>query len=108
MISDTNVLRVIVTVSAVTMGLRLAPFILMAQLSDNQYFKYIGQRMPVGVMTLLVVYSFIHVDFTIEPYGVPQILSALLVLLVYWYRKNALASIGIGVAVHLTLVNFIF
>ncbi len=105
---DSDIFWIVLTVSAVTVGLRAAPFILMAYVSDNRYLKYIGEKMPVGVMTLLVVYTFIHVDFTVKPYGLLQAVSALLVSLLYGHGKNALLSIGIGLGVHLLLLNWIF
>lgn len=41
--------------------------------------------MPVSVMILLVVYTFIRLDFTVELYGLPQVISTLLVaFLLVW------------------------
>lgn len=44
MISDTHVLWVVVTFSAVTFGLRTDPLIVMDYLSDNRYLEYIGRK----------------------------------------------------------------
>ncbi|WP_258087304.1 branched-chain amino acid transporter permease [Xenorhabdus bovienii] len=106
--SEINILWTVLTVSVITVILRAIPFILVDLLSNNEYLKHIGNKMPVGVMFLLVVYTFIHIDFTAIPYGIPQIISTLLVILFYWYSRNALTSIGFGLAVHLLLANWVF
>lgn len=107
MASGVNYIWVIITVALVTFILRLAPFILMEGLSSNQYLKYISEKMPVGVMLLLVVYTFINVDFGVYPHGIPQLVSTVLVLTIYWYTKNTLITIGLGIFAHLLLVNLI-
>ncbi|MDO6705837.1 branched-chain amino acid transporter permease [Photobacterium sp. 1_MG-2023] len=105
MIPDHHVLTTILTIAAVTLLLRALPFVLMDVLAKSQYLKFIGQKMPVGVMILLVVYTFIHVDFTVAPYGIPQIISTLLAAVLYWFLNNALAAISVGLAAYLMFVN---
>ena len=101
-----DILLIILTVSAVTVLLRIIPFLAMEKLSSNQYLEYIGTKMPVGIMILLVVYTFLYVDFSKNPYGVPQIVSSLVVFAAYWYSKNALTAIGVGLGIHLSIVNY--
>lgn len=103
---DFSVFLMILTVALVTLALRIAPFFVMDKLSSSQYLKYISEKMPVGIMVLLVVYTFIHIDFQVAPYGLPQLISAFCVLAIYWFTKNALASIGIGLLIHLAIANF--
>ena len=102
---DLKTLSIILTATVVTFALRVAPFILMDRISSNQYLKYIGTKMPIGIMILLVAYTFINTDFLDSPYGIPQIISSLAVLVLYWYLKNPLTAIGIGLMTHLALVN---
>ncbi|OUY08444.1 AzlD domain-containing protein [Acinetobacter populi] len=106
--SNFYIINVIIVVALVTIGLRIAPFILMDKLTNNTYLRYIGRKMPVGVMILLVLYTFLHIDFSISPYGLPYILAALVVILIYGYFKNILLAIVGGLFIHLILVNFIF
>ncbi len=104
--NDLDIFLIILTVSVVTVILRVTPFVVMDKLSSNQYLKYIGAKMPVGIMVLLVVYTFLHIDFSTSPYGIPQVVSSLVVFAAYWYSKNALVAIGVGLGVHLSIVNY--
>ncbi|MCW7556019.1 AzlD domain-containing protein [Endozoicomonas gorgoniicola] len=102
---DFTTLLIIITVTIVTFTLRMTPFILMDKISSSQYLKYIGNKMPIGIMIILVAYTFIDTDFLNSPYGVPQLISSLAVLALYWYLKNSLIAIAIGLMTYLTLVN---
>ncbi|MBD1557134.1 branched-chain amino acid transporter [Vibrio sp. S9_S30] len=106
--SDLEIFLIILTVSVVTVILRVMPFAVMDKLSSNQYLEYIGTKMPVGIMVLLVAYTFLHIDFTSAPYGLPQFISSFAVFGAYWYSKNALVAIGVGLAIHLSIVNYAF
>jgi len=105
MISDLNVLLVVLIVAAVTILLRAIPFIIVEAISNNQYLIYIGSKMSVGVMVLLVAYTFLDVEFTKPPYGISQVTSLLIAVGLYWRLNNALISIGISLAVHLVIIN---
>lgn len=105
--NDLDVLAVIAVVALVTVVLRATPFFAMRLLSRNHYLSFLGERMPVGVMVLLVAYTFKDVDFTSYPYGLPPTVSVLVALLFHWLTANALLSIGLGLACHLLIVNVI-
>ncbi|SIO95798.1 branched-chain amino acid transporter permease [Vibrio spartinae] len=104
--SGLEIFLIILTVSTVTILLRVTPFVVMDKLSSNKYLEYIGAKMPIGIMVLLVAYTFLHIDFSTAPYGIPQVISSLVVFAAYWYSKNALAAIGIGLGIHLFIVNY--
>ncbi|MFT4021644.1 MAG: AzlD domain-containing protein [Acinetobacter sp.] len=106
--SNFEIFSIIAVVAMITIALRVTPFIVMDKLSKNDYLQFIGQKMPVGVMILLVLYTFLHVDFTTPPYGAAYILAALVVLIIYGFSKNILISIAGGLFAHLFLVNIIF
>ncbi|MFC3033786.1 branched-chain amino acid transporter permease [Pseudoalteromonas fenneropenaei] len=104
--SGLEIFFIISTVSVVTVLLRVIPFIVKGKLASNQYLEYIGTKMPVGIMILLVAYTFLHIDFSTAPYGIPQLVSSLVVFLAYWFKRNALVAIGIGLGIHLSIVNY--
>jgi branched-subunit amino acid transport protein AzlD len=105
MIEDIYVFKVIIVTAAVTVLLRTIPFIAVKTLSSNKYLKFIGKKMPIGVMTLLVTYTLIDIDFSVPPYGLPQLVSLIIALILYWKFNNALLSIGIALILHLLIVN---
>jgi branched-subunit amino acid transport protein AzlD len=107
MIDDFYVFSVIVVIAAVTVALRAAPFVAMDALSGNRYLLYLGRRMPIGVMVLLVLYTLKDIEFSVYPYGAPLLISMTIALVLYWRTKNALIGIGVGLACNLLAVNVI-
>jgi branched-subunit amino acid transport protein AzlD len=105
--SDVRALTVIATISVVTVLLRLIPFLALERLADNGYLRYLGARMPTGVMVLLVAYTLKDLNFTEYPYGLPNLSALALSAGLYWRTRNSLASIGLGLALYLVVVNAI-
>lgn len=107
MVTDTHALTVIVVISIVTVALRVAPFFVLGKLSSSGYLQFIGEKMPTGVMVLLVAYTIKDLDVTVYPYGLPTLVSLCVAAGMYWYTDNSLLSIGGGVALYMTLVNVV-
>ena len=107
MVDDARALAVILTISAVTIILRLTPFLAIDKLSSSSYLRFLGKKMPTGVMILLVSYTLIDQDVTIYPYGLPSLGAMLLSVLLYWTTKNSLLSIGLGLVSYMVAVNVI-
>lgn len=107
MTDDLHVLAVICVISVVTVALRAVPFFAIRMLSRSRYLAYLGERMPVGVMVLLVAYTFKDIDFTSYPYGLSPVIALLVSVVFHWLTSNALLSIGLGLASHLVMVNVI-
>ncbi|MBV9821008.1 MAG: AzlD domain-containing protein [Actinobacteria bacterium] len=105
--SDTRALAVILTISVVTVLLRSVPFLALERLAGNSYLRYLGTKMPTGVMVLLVAYTLKNLDLTKYPYGLPSIGALLLSAGLYWRTSNSLSSIGLGLALYLLAVNCI-
>lgn len=55
--SDARAFAVIATISVVTILPRTVPFLALDRLSSNGYLRYLGTKMPTGVMVLLVAYT---------------------------------------------------
>lgn len=52
-----SIAAVLVPVGLITVVLRQLPFSLVKWMKDSQFFSLLGMMMPVGVMTILVVYT---------------------------------------------------
>lgn len=107
MITDWRALSVILTISIVTIALRYTPILLMKNLENNGYLRFLGERMPPGVMILLVLYTLKDQDLTRYPYGLPELVALSLSVLIYWITKNSLLGIGVGLATYIFSVNCI-
>lgn len=107
MITDVYAFSVVIAISVVTVVLRVIPFLAIGKLSSSGYLKYLGEKMPTGVMILLVAYTIKDQDLTVYPYGLPMLGALCLAGGMYWKTDNSLLSIGGGLALYMTLVNVV-
>lgn len=101
-----NAVGVLVPVFLVTVLLRALPFAALNKLRGSAVVAWLGLAMPVGVMTVLVIYS-IHSNGEAEGY-VPVALGVLFTVVLHLWRKSATLSILLGTAFYAVLVNFFF
>lgn len=88
---------------------RFLPFILFpAHRKTPQYILFLGRVLPAAVIGLLVVYSLKSVNISIAPYGYPEIIAVILVVLLQIWKKNSLLSIGAGTALYMLLLQLVF
>lgn len=107
MVDNARALAVVLTTSAVTVTLRLIPFFALDKLSSSSYLRFLGKKMPTGVMMLLVAYTLKDQNVTTYPYGLPIFGAILLSVVLYLKKSNALLSIGLGLTAYMVAVNVI-
>ena len=99
----------VITVGMVVLGTmitRFLPFIIFpANKPTPKYIKYLGQVLPSAVIGLLVVYCFKEVSFTAPPYGMAEIIAVICIILLHWWKRNMLMSIGLGTVIYMILVQ---
>lgn len=104
--------QTLLTILAVTLGTlltRFLPFLLFPNSSKTpKLIRYLGRVLPYAVMGLLVVYCLRNVTVTAVPFGVPEAIAVLCVAGLHLWRKNTLLSIGVGTALYMALVQFVF
>lgn len=99
----------ILAVAAGVMITRFLPFILFPEKKEAPaYITYLGKVLPPAMMGLLVVYCFKSVSITRAPFGIPEVLAALVVIGLHNWKSNALFSIGGGTAVYMFLLQIVF
>lgn len=106
-VSLSMVAAVLLPICVVTLLLRELPFSFIKALKGSQFIGLLGMTMPVGVMTVLVVYTV---------YGQKEapggVLAALIGVAItaglHWWRKSSAFSIFGGTAAYVLLVNFVF
>lgn len=99
-----SILAVLIPVGVVTVVLRWLPFAFVKALKDSQFISMLGFTMPVGVMTVLVVYTLFG---QIQDTGIliaPLVGAAVTAVLHLWRRNSGLSIFG-GTAVYMLLVN---
>jgi len=96
------------TMFAVTFALRAVPFAILRPLRDSALIDYLSRHMPAGIMVILVVYTLRDVSVSETPHGLPEALAIIATVAVHLWRRNAVASIIVGTAVYIALVNVVF
>lgn len=100
----------IIAVAAVlTLLTRALPFLLFGRKAQPpQIVRFLGNALPPSVMAVLVIYCLRNVSFA-EPGGfLPEILASAAVALLHIWKKSIFISIGLGTALYMLLVQFVF
>lgn len=99
------VIKMFFVMAAATYLTRLFPFLIPKKYRNNRHLQFIGTYFPPAVMLLLVIYCLKDTRVTAAPYGIPELASIGMVVLVHLRRRNALLSIGLGTACYMILVQ---
>lgn len=101
------VAAVLIPVAIVTVLLRALPFSFLRLLEGSPVIQFLGATMPVGVMTVLVIYTLSGTRDA--PGGIwAALLAAGITLALHAWKRRAGLSILVGTATYMVLVNLIF
>lgn len=97
---------VIAVVALITLLLRAAPFLLFSgKKSAPKLITYLGSVLPFAIIAALVVYCLRSTDLTAAPYGIPGLVSVVVVALLHLWKKNTLISILGGTTLYMILIR---
>jgi branched-subunit amino acid transport protein AzlD len=98
----------IVITALVTGLIRAVPYLLLGGRKEiPETIKYLGTVLPASIMIILVVYCLRHIDLTAFPFGLPELLSAAIVLTAQIIKKNTFLSVFLGTACYMILMRTI-
>lgn len=98
------VLAALAVFLVVTFALRAAPFLVVDRLRESRSVAWLGARMPVGIMVILVIYTLREPAGTTAPRGLVEALALAVTVGLHVWRRNALLSIVGGTVVYCTLL----
>ena len=98
----------ILLVALITIFLRFLPFIVFKDGSVPDSIRKLGDSLPPTIMILLVIYCLKNINLFTYSYGIPEIISVLLVVLIHLYKRNMLLSISLGTITYMALIQLIF
>ena len=101
------IMVVLISVGIVTVLLRWLPFAFVKALKGSQFITMLGFTMPVGVMTVLVVYTLFGTARDAGSVVAPLAAAAFTAALHLWRRNSGLSIFG-GTAFYMLLVNMVF
>lgn len=82
---------------------RLLPFIIFANGKLPKLVKFYEKYLPYSLMAILFCYCFVSVKFSVYPYGFPEIITLIVIILLHVWKKNVMLSLLLGTAVFLIL-----
>ena len=98
---------ILIAVMAVTtMALRFLPFVLFGKITPK-YISYLGKVLPQAIIALLVVYCLRDISVTSRPFGIPEFLAGVSVVVMQSWKRNAVLSILLGTVLYMVLVRMI-
>ena len=99
----------IAVIAIVTIAIRFLPFLIFNEKRKTpKYIEYLSRVLPFAIMGMLVVYCLRNTLFISYPYGIPEIIACLVVVLLHLFKRNTLLSISSGTVCYMLLVQFIF
>ncbi len=101
-------LFIVLTAALVTILLRFIPFIAFQNRALPPVVLYLGKVLPFAIMGMLVVYCLKGTSFSLPSFGIPEIVSVFLTVLLHKWRHNTLLSILGGTICYVIFVQFIF
>ena len=106
--AELHALAAVVVIAAVTLLLRAAPFWLFPPGRPvPRVVTYLGRVLPGAMIGLLVIYCLKDVSFTAAPWALPELGCVVLVAALHIWRRNTLASIGVGTLAYMLLTQLI-
>ena len=107
MINAGQSLAIIAVTAAVTALIRFLPFLIFHK-GTPKPILYLGEVLPFAVMGMLVVYCLKNTSFISAPYGAPELLAILFVVIVHKWKHNTLLSVAGGTICYMLLVQLVF
>lgn len=92
-----------------TVIIRFLPFIIIRKsIAERKYIKFLGDMMPYSMIALLVIYCLKEVNLIKYPYGIPELISIAIIIILHIIKRNVLISIGVGTVIYMFLVQAVF
>ena len=107
--NNTHTALIIAVTGIVTILIRFLPFIVFSgKRKTPPFIAYLGKVLPYSIMGMLVVFCLKGTSVTSAPYGIPELIASVTVVVLHIFKRNTLLSIIVGTAVYMVLVQGVF
>lgn len=69
------------------------------------YIDYLGKALPSAIFALLVIYCLRNVNFMGGTYGIPEILSLVITVVLHIWKRNMMISMAAGTIAYMVLIR---
>ena len=100
---------IILLVALTTLATRAIPFIVFPEGKKiPKAVEYLGKVLPPAVSGMLVVYCFNSIYLLSSPFGLPEFIAGITVVVLHLWKRNNLLSIGTGTILYMILIQYVF
>lgn len=104
--TTTKLCIAIALMAAITFCTRLFPFVVFGRgEKPAPIIMYLGKYLPPALITAIVVYCFKDISFFSGAHGIPEILSAAVVIALHYKFRNTMLSIAAGTILYMVLLR---
>lgn len=103
-----RIFSIILISALVTFLIRSTPFFFFSRKELPDLIKYFGRYLPFALMPLLVVFALRNINPFEYPYGLAEIISSVLVILVHLKFNKLFLSISVGTITYMLLIQLVF
>ena len=105
----THSILIVAVTAIVTIALRFLPFLIFSGKKETpKLVVYLGKVLPYSIMGMLVIYCYKNISVMTKPYGMPEIIAGIIVVLLHLWKRNTLLSIISGTAAYMLLIQVVF
>ena len=100
---------IILLVAVTTFATRVTPFIVFPKGKEiPKTIQYLGKVLTPAIIGMLVVYCLKSTMIMSAPYGIPEMISVVIVAVLHIWKRNNLLSIGVGTVLYMVLIQTVF
>ncbi len=109
MLDTVSSLIMIAAISIATFATRAASFLVFPKGKEvPPKVVFIGRVLPPAIIGMLVVYCLRSTSVLAYPYGIPELIAGLTVVILHLWKRNIFLSIGAGTILYMVLVQTVF
>lgn len=100
---------IILVVALTTFATRVTPFLIFPKGKEiPKTIQYLGKVLTPAIIGMLVVYCLKNTKVLAAPYGIPELISVVVVAVLHIWKRNNLLSIGVGTVLYMVLIQTVF
>lgn len=107
--TTTQLIITILIIALTTLVTRAIPFLVFPESKKMpEGAAYLDKVLPYAVVGMLVVFCFKDTPVAAAPYGLPELIAGVAVILLYKLTRQMILTIGGGVIIYMILIQIIF
>ena len=107
MLNVAEALIAAVIMALIIIACRALPFLFFSGRKPPAFLGFVEVYMPAIAMTVLAISSYTAIKWADSPHGLPELIAGALVVVLHWWKRNALLSILGGTLLFMLLSGLI-